>query len=434
MKVHHLARTLASRHLWQTVAVLSILIAILSTVSPQVGHLGHGLCTTLPALVVAWFAITRVSRHALGRAFMSFWSTLLLGLIFIVQAGLRFACDDGSGALWQTFCLGPVLALVFLVWIGALTELGSNVVHRFRCWILFGWCISLAAGLPALIDNPGVARLTMGNQFAAENAAIWAPQGVGEYNVYTSFAVCLGPLFSVAYSMSGATRLLAILMLFLAAAAVIVSTFTMASMVLAVSLLLTLCGWVAAARRIARIRWAVIILVLIALVPVLYSKAQLFPQTEFVIGKVERLYLGISNAGLATGEETRRGEWFLQEIRAFAEEPFLGYIPHVTGQRGSGHSSVSNSLVLFGFFGALLWVSALWAALRRCLQRTGNSRGKYALLVGWFAWFVAGFLNPIWHSSATFAALLAVTLPASKKSLERNSPTTVSRPSVSSKY
>jgi hypothetical protein len=153
-----------------------------------------------------------------------------------------------------------------------------------------------------------------------------------------------------------------------------------------------------------------IVLFPLALLILLYSSASLLPQTELVVSKAERLYGGISTYGLRNGEETGRGEMFERDIRVFSEEPFLGYIPHVTGQRDSGHSSLANSLVLFGIFGTALWVGALWKVFKSSLNDVRNSLGKNAVLIGWLALLLGGILNPIWHSSSALGAMFALTV------------------------
>jgi hypothetical protein len=94
----------------------------------------------------------------------------------------------------------------------------------------------------------------------------------------------------------------------------------------------------------------------------------------------------------------------------------MGYIPGVTGQRGHGHSSFSNSLVLFGLFCAPLWIVAIFRVFKTSLADTRDSFDRLVLMVGWFVLVLSGILNPIWHSTAALATLFALTLPARKSS------------------
>jgi hypothetical protein len=413
-----LSKQTTSRFPLQFIAILSLTLAILSFVSPQVSMLGRGLRTTLPAMAVSFFAISVISPKAFLRGFARLWSTFLLGFIFLTQAAFRFAHDDKASALWHTFFWGPLFAILLLLWIAAFTELGSDAVHRLRRWVSFSWCISLAVGLPSLITHPGVARLTMGNPSAVKYAAIWAPLGVGEYSVYTALAICLGPLFVTLHHLKGLWRWIALPLLCLAATAVLLSTFTMASACLVLSLSSILLVWAMGDRGWSRILRTFLllfmVLLLVVMFPLLYDRAKKIPQAEFVVTKVERLFYGISKAGLERGDETERGKMFTDEMRSFVEEPFFGYIPGVTGQKGHGHSSLSNSLVLFGLFGALLWFAALFEVFRNSQRNTMDSLDRHALWISWGVLILGGILNPLWHSTAVLCSLFALTLPPRK--------------------
>jgi hypothetical protein len=405
----------AARSPWHFIAILSLTVAILSFVSPQVSVLGRGLRTTLPALALSFFAISVISPRAFIRGFARFWVVFLLGFVFLAQAALRFAHDDKASALWNAFFLNPLLALLFLLWIAAFTELGNDAVHRLRRWVLFSWCISLAVGLPSLITHPGVARLTMGNPSSVKYAALWAPLGVGEYSVYTALAICLGPLFVTIHHLKGVWRWLALSLLCLAATAVLLSTFTMAAACLMLSLSAFLLVWARGGRGWTRMLRTfmlfLMVLLLVIMFPLLYDRAIKLPQAEFVVSKIERLFYGISKTGLESGDETHRGKMFTDEMRTFAEEPFFGYMPGVKGQRGHGHSSFSNSLVLFGLFGAVLWFVALYKVFSNSLLNTSDSISRHALWISWGVLFLSGILNPTWHSTTVLCCLFALTLP-----------------------
>ena len=101
-------------------------------------------------------------------------------------------------------------------------------------------------------------------------------------------------------------------------------------------------------------------------------------------------------------------------MNSFAEEPFMGYIPDVTGQRGHGHSSFANSLVLFGLFCAPLWVVALYKVFKTSLADAMDTFDRQVIGVAWLVFVLSGILNPIWHSTPALAALFTLTLSARK--------------------
>ena len=92
----------------------------------------------------------------------------------------------------------------------------------------------------------------------------------------------------------------------------------------------------------------------------------------------------------------------------FYQEPFLGYIPNVTGKGGYGHSSLSNSLVIFGIFGAGLWAVSIGSAFSRCYRIADLSIERYAIAISGITLFLSGVLNPIWHSPTALCAVFSL--------------------------
>jgi hypothetical protein len=399
------------RSFYQALAAVSIALAILSLDSPQINTFGRGLRLTLPALALAGYAIYRISPNAFVASYMRFQAAFVIGLIFVFQAGARFIYAEDATMMWETFFSSPIQVLVFLLWIGANAELGGGAVRQLRVILLFGWCISLAHSIPTLYANYGIARQTMGNQFASENIALWAPLGVGEYTLYTTVAICIPPLLAVPRLMKSGSRWIAYLLIVAAILAVFLSTFTMASALLAIGLFGSYLIWVIASKGVVRLALITTFVALLGAIPIIFTLASSFPQVAFVTQKVDRLASGLTTYGLAEGDETGRGWMFMDEMSAVYEEPFLGYIPHVTGQRGHWHSSFANSLSLFGIFGATLWVLVLGSILLNCLRGAHDSTHQHIIILAWILLILGGILNPIWHSPMALSALLALAVP-----------------------
>jgi len=400
-------------------AIASLTIAILTYLSPQVGQLGRGLRTAIPAMAISFVAISIQSPSAFIRALVRLRVALILGFLFLLQAAIRFIdVPDHPFDLYQTFFIAPLIALFIIVWIAALAELGEESVYRLRCWVLFGWCLSIAVSVPILIKYPGLARELMSGGNDAVKSADWSPYGVGTYGDYSTIGICLGPLFAVTRRMTFSWRWIALPLISLTALAVLFSTFTMAATMLTLSFVCMLLTWVIAGRGAMRMLRLMMILFPLALLPLFYVEAQKYEQTQFIVKKVERLSQGISNKGLAKGDETARGKWFMDEMESFADEPFFGFIPGVTGQRGHGHSSLSNSLVLFGLFGALLWAAALYKIFKESLNGTRDHFERYVLGVAWLVFILSGILNPIWHSPVALVAMVGLTLPARSRPVQ----------------
>lgn len=349
------------------------------------------------------------------KAAIRFRSVLLFGFLFVFQAAFRFALADAASQLWSRYVIGPILALAMVVWIAALAELPGGAVTRLRIWFLLSWSLSLGLGIPALFDNPGVARLTMGNDSAIQNSLIWAPQGVGEYTIYSAFAICVGPIFAVTQLMTGVKRWIGYTALMLGAASVILSTFSMAATLLVAGLLAVLAvGVITTDRGTRKVRLA-FIGGLVALMPSLYILSNANEQTDFVIQKVSNLVTGISNRGLAQGDETERGSWFVEEMGTFLENPLLGHSFDNSLSIEHGHSSLSNGLVLFGFLGSMLWFATLWQAFRTIRSGLTQAIDRHALQISAALFIAAGILNPSWHASGILIPLFALIIPEGYK-------------------
>lgn len=396
-------------------ATFFLFLSAISLVSPQISQLGHGLFTTLPALGFAGISILHSSPYAFRIAIRRFKTTYFFGGLYLLQAGMRFALLDGSITFWQNYFVGPLLTLVILLLVAAFSEFGSKALEQLRRWIFFGWCFSLALGLPALVNNAGVSRLTMGSENASANALIWAPQGVGQFTVYTSFSICAGPLLLVVLRLRGIMSWLAFILLVLGSMSVIYSTFTMAVVILLISLICGFIFWIINSRGANRLQPIIITGCLFLFVTVIGSQIFTTPQINFVTTKLQNLYEGVTSEGLSKGDETGRGEWFTEELNTFNQEPFLGFIPGVTGISGHGHSSLSDSLVLFGLFGASFWLITVWSLLRKSLKEMANKLDKGIIIVAWITLCLSGILNPTWQSAEIVGVLIIFTIPFRKQ-------------------
>jgi hypothetical protein len=398
-------------------ATITLALAILSFVSPQVGQLGRGFRTALPALAVSFCAISMIYPGAFFRSIVRYKLVLLFGFLFLLQGAYRYASESYKPEiLWNTFFKGPAFALMFLIWVGALSELGERAVRRFRAWFLFCWCASLALGVPVLLTHLGVARLTMGNVHEAQNAAKWAPYGVGEYSVYNAMAVCLAPLYIVASrQLKGILRPIAMILVCLGGISVYSATFAMASILATLSISGLVLVGIINANGFGRMVRISAVGALIFMAPLLYIQARQLPQTEFLIEKLERISKGVENKGLEKGDASNRGGMLMADLRGFMESPLIGYIPDVIGYRDHGHSSLGNSLTDFGLFGTALWVFVMFKLYQDGRRHAGSTMELYGLRIAWIVLVLGGIPNPTWHAPAILTSLFALTVSARNK-------------------
>ena len=391
-----------------SVLIFSINLALLSFVAPQVNSLGHGVMTTIPALVLSGLLIAIIDFNSIIRSFTRFRFSFFLGFAFIVQAAIRFALGGAGKQYWDRYVVSPSIILIFLLWVSALGELGEGLSTRMRTSFILFWGISLSLGIPALFNNPGVLRLTMGNTYFLQNAAIWAPQGVGEYTTYSAYAICAGPMLTLIQGMPGPKRVIGYIVLAGGMLSVLLCTLSMAAFLLAIGFLSACIFGIISSKGITRRGRVVFLFALVGLLPTLAGISSNWSQTTFVIDKISNLVSGISTQGLSRGDETERGSWFSEELETFAKNPLIGHGVSADIENEHGHSSLSNGLVLFGLLGSLLWISCLGMAFWTIWKGITSKTEKYGHIIVVSLLFGAGVLNPSWHSSGIVISIFAL--------------------------
>jgi hypothetical protein len=395
---------------------------ILGFLSPQIGQVGRGLRLGLPAMGVAVVAAAMLDRQALQAVIWRLRWFLVLAAMHVCQATLRFWWAPSPGDLFNAHVGGPVMIALGVVLCVLAERLGTRTALART--VALAWSISLGAGVPLLWMQPGVARLTMGNASAIANAVELAPLGIGEFSRYTAWAVCLSPLVSIATPRGRAARPAALFAVALATIAVFISTFTMAAVLAAASLGVLCVQWARSKRRkVSIIRALVVVGAFAGIAAVVGPAVETSPQVEFVWRKATRLLTGVGQTGLADGDETGRGAYFMDEVRQFVKEPIWGYTV-TSGTTGNGHSSLSNSLVLFGLSAAWIWIGALLLLARAAWwglspPATWNNRAAWLLFAS------AGVLNPTWSGPGIVIPLVLFTAsfnrlgPASGRTCQR---------------
>jgi hypothetical protein len=146
--------------------------------------------------------------------------------------------------------------------------------------------------------------------------------------------------------------------------------------------------------------------------PAIFAISSTLTQTSFVVEKVTSLATGLWTVGLEQGDETERGAWFVQEMTVFTEQPIFGHASGANPEVEEGHSSLSNSLVLFGLFGSGLWFLAMWKTFRIIRADLTQAGAVNVFLIGALLLVLAGILNPSWYSPSILISFLLLTVPA----------------------
>ena len=403
-------------------------ISLLFFVSPQVQSLRlNGLLfpgVYYAVLGAALLCADASRRGVLKRIATRHAVTFALIVAFAIQAGARFwgvnfdsiGLPDGTAFVHQytveLFLLIPVLLLV-----GAVAEIGGVALDTMRGVIVIGWPVSLALGIPLLWSEPNIARTTMGaGAESAEYFRILSPFGIGNYLHYTPFALLFPVLVKRVVEYRPSARAVALLALAGAGCATLLSTFTMATVVLAYGVVVVLAGWAISPRGLHRrlARAGIAVATGVALWLGVDAAAHASMQVEFVVEKTERLVSGISGSGLASGDETGRGAWFVESLTYLADEnPVLGFVDGLTRFAAHNHSSLMDTFVVFGVIG-FAWLAILWRLYKWSMRGVNGKVDALVVRGAYIGLVLSGAMNPTWYSLPFLIPLVALTLHASE--------------------
>lgn len=410
-------------------------VGLLSQLSPQVRYyLGPFLPTFISTGLCVILAIVTAPRAVLSSAHR-FAMPLRLCLVFVVQAACRFLLlPSGSPfalAAFAGYVLYPLLALSALIVVGVVAEVSERGLHNLRLMVVLGWCLSVAVGVGPLIRHPFIARVLTHSGASHTPEYALARLGVGSFSCYTAMAILLPPLLFFAASQAGRLRLVAVPAVLLSALAIVLSSFTMASVVAAIGVMLALAAATWSGKRATRVLWAGLAAALLLLLPTLMVIGDSNPMIHKMTSKATRLLTTTMAEGALAGDETGRVAFVLEELGVFAASPVLGYIPHgvANDYPAHNHSSFADTLALFGLLGTALWFGFLGGIVTRGMfHRVEHPGFRYSIWAAWLLFLAAGVLNPIWNNPIVLTPLIVMSVSSRPARAEREAPTAAGPP------
>lgn len=372
----------------------------LSFISPQVSLYGRGLRLALP-LFCATCAIAILLRgKATLRALKRHWSTTSMGLAFLGLGIIRNLFET-QAEFFQSQIVEPAVCIMLWIAVVLVKSVFPESLEKTRWISLFGLGIGLGMGVPLLIDQPGIARLTMGNPLQDYYASIFYARGVGNYSWYTPVA-CACPIIAswlvnsnggkVAKMTGGCCLLLAIL-------SVLLSTFAMAVTILLFGMVVWLSLYLKplSFKVLPLIIIVSAVLGLIGLFEALHTLGRHFEGIAFVDNKIRTLITGVLVEG-PLGEGTGRVWMFLETMKTFMKNPIFGVWGLEPGRFVGGHSSWADMLALQGVLGAVLWTGFLATLWRRKWRGLPNLALADVGFLSWGLLALGGILNPTLHN------------------------------------
>lgn len=384
----------------QVIVFILAEILFASFLSPQIGVFGRGLWLSLPCFGLLCIIVF------LSRAKLLVWQItrkivpLLCALGFLGMGLIRYSIDPNSEYL-QKYVVGG--AICFGLWFSVIMvkNVFAEILDQIRWISLIIFGVSLGLGIPLLLAQPGVARLTMGNINEAYYINIFFPQGVTNYNWYTPAAFAWPVMANWLYRsrLGWIKKALGWGALLALSIAIILSTFTMAMIILLVGFLAWLFFMALSSKNLVTLSVIMIALVLIFVgFSSLYIMGRDFAPTAFAVDKATKLFTGlVETSSMIDSDPTIRTVLFVETMQTFVQSPVLGAWAVLPDGFAGGHSSWADTLALQGIVGLLLWLGFLspaWLGRGSLLSGRGNLGGT----LSWILWAIGGTLNPTFYS------------------------------------
>lgn len=391
-----------------TSLVLIVAPILLATfLSPQIGYWGHGLKLSLP-LIVALNLIgllcykPRMIVHLILRSKYSL--SVVIGLLFVFSGYIRYLVAPNNSWL-QNYVLTALICILLYISIISIRTTFPEALNIIRFLILIIMAVSLGIGIPALYGDPGIARFTTSSK--ANEYLVLSSKGIGNYGSYTGAALAWPVIAQWLYNQRNPIKIAGWTALIVISVAIAISTFTMAGALLCLGVLAWI-GLIITRQRSKHYQLlaTAVVVVTIPFLPSLYESGLNSDVTGFSVSKATRLYEGTQTSGIWVGDETGRAIMFRDTMDSFFASPGFG----LWGiSRGSdfyigGHSSLGDTLGLFGVFGILLWGGFLarsWVRNKPFSLTAGYAGGT----ISWILLLIGGVLNPTYYSSSALTLI-----------------------------
>lgn len=368
--------------------------------SPQFGLLGRGLKLSIPLFVLLLGVAVLLNGREVTRQLGRRVKPLLLGTMFAGTGALRFLVAPDPSLLQNQVLAGVVCIIVWLA-VVVVRQVFPESCETARWLALVTLGVSLGMGLPLLLREPGIARLTMGNPMAERYAANLFPRGVANYSWYTPVA-CAWPVIADWLHNGRQQPLVKVVgwsLLSAASAATLLSTFTMAAVWLTLGTLLWL---FLVAMTGSSALWRLIaigaLVFLLVSCGTLRRELSRFSGTALVADKFTRLIERTFAVGVVEGDETGRARMLVRTIETFLNHPLFGAWGIDSSFYVGGHSSWADTLALHGLFGTSLWLGFLAPSWRRRNAPLSSRRGTAGGTLSWALLAVGGVVNPTLNS------------------------------------
>jgi hypothetical protein len=318
--------------------------------------------------------------------------------MFVVTGAIRNFMDPNS-SLFVNYVITSLVCICLWVSVMIIKHVFHSILDDIRWLSLIIFGISLGVSIPILIRDPGIARYTMGNENESMFISMYFPKGIANYTWYTSVAFAWPVVANWLYKckQSSFRKVTGWGALFLLSISVILSTFTMALVLLILGIVSWLLLLFFTSKRLrSRLIALLIMLIFLFTASSFYLFGKDFAPTAFAVTKATTIFDNlIKTKSMLDSDPTIRTELFLMTIRTFEKHPIFGAWGIDADKFSGGHSSWADTLALHGLLGIFLWFGFLLPSLRRGKFKLSVYEGNAGGTLSWMLWAFGGILNPV---------------------------------------
>lgn len=327
---------------------------------------------------------------------------IILAGLFIITGYIRHFLSP-EPTLFNNFIQHGVISVIIYISIIIIKHAVPNAIEPVRWLTLLVAAISFGVGIPVALNNPFIVRDAKAAYIDSGLDSLYgfaASRGIGNYEMYYAFAIAWPVVAQWVYFQENRlAKMVGWGALFCLAIAVLLSTYTGAILLLVIgigawnAILMTQTG---GHLKLYLLTWVVILALIIG--PVIFEALQQSDAIKYAMDKASSLFEGIINEGFIEGDSTTRGRMIAITFDSFWQNPFLG-------GWGSGsrfftglHSSLFDSLTIFGLVGTSLWLGFLSYGWRKETPLSLANKGAGGT-ISWALCIIGGILNPTFYYS-----------------------------------
>lgn len=349
----------------------------------------------------AWAFVVIPSILQGSKSLRVLWKNWIAFGVWIIVISINVVLERGgsdAGIIHLIVAISTLMAAIMGAVIGTMPAWVRRAMLTTFLVILG---IQAYISLPTLFFENGISRDLMDRDTSAIlEKVFYAKRGVGDFHLYTGLAILTPALLGIVLFESWRYRIILGFFLIGILGSIILSTFSAAVFLALLGTVILVGGILWSRGFIGMIMLYAVVMGVLAVSLTLLSELQ---QVDRVSSKLERLFEGVSTAGIVDGDETGRGYLASISLDTFLAEPTFGVGSVSMGKNSpllyvkvGGHSSWIDQLAEYGIFGFGPFLVFIFLLIRQAIWGWRRSRKitDAGVCISAFSFAILGFVNP----------------------------------------